>query len=64
MPIMFASIRPISALASSGCCSCWLIGGVNLVNLLLIRASARAKEFSIRRINGASRRQIVSQVAG
>ena len=39
-----------------------LIGAVNLVNLLLIRASGRAKEMAIRQSMGASRRHVVSQV--
>jgi len=39
-----------------------LIGAVNLVNLLLIRASARAKEMAIRQSMGAGRRHVVMQV--
>jgi predicted permease len=39
-----------------------LIGAVNLVNLLLIRASGRAKEMAIRQSMGAGRRHVVSQV--
>ena len=39
-----------------------LIGAVNLVNLLLIRASGRAKEMAIRQSMGASRRHVVNQV--
>ena len=39
-----------------------LIGAVNLVNLLLIRASGRAKEMAIRQSMGASRRHVVRQV--
>ena len=35
---------------------------MNLVNLLLIRASGRAKEIAIRRSMGASRRHVVKQV--
>ena len=38
-----------------------LIGAVNLVNLLLIRASDRAKEIAIRQSMGASRWHIVKQ---
>src|SRR6266545_2578251 len=40
----------------------FLIGAVNLVNLLLIRASGRAKEMAIRRSMGASRVHVVRQV--
>jgi len=39
-----------------------LIGAVNLVNLLLIRANGRAKEMAIRRSMGASRAPVVRQV--
>ncbi|HYT97077.1 MAG TPA: FtsX-like permease family protein [Casimicrobiaceae bacterium] len=39
-----------------------LIGAVNLVNLLLIRASDRAKEMAIRQSMGASRWHVVKQV--
>ena len=39
-----------------------LIGAVNLVNLLLIRASDRAKEMAIRQSMGASRGHVVRQV--
>jgi ABC-type antimicrobial peptide transport system permease subunit len=39
-----------------------LIGAVNLVNLLLIRASGRAKEMAIRKSMGASRWHVVNQV--
>ena len=39
-----------------------LIGAVNLVNLMLIRFSSRAKELAIRQSMGASRLQIAAQV--
>src|SRR5206468_7444901 len=39
-----------------------LIGAVNLINLLLIRASGRAKEMAIRQSMGASRGHVVRQV--
>ena len=39
-----------------------LIGAVNLINLLLIRASGRAKEMAIRQSMGASRLHVVRQV--
>jgi predicted permease len=56
------SIRPTLLLLQAGVFFLLLIGAVNLVNLLLIRASGRAKEMAIRRSMGASRRQVVSQV--
>ena len=39
-----------------------VMGVVNLVNLLLIRASGRMKDMAIRRSMGASRRHVVSHV--
>jgi predicted permease len=56
------SIRPTLLLLEAGALSLLLIGGVNLVNLLLIRASSRAKEFAIRQSMGASRRHVVFEV--
>ena len=56
------SIRPTLLLLQAGVFFLLLIGAVNLVNLLLIRASGRAKEMAIRQSMGASRRQIVAQV--
>lgn len=57
-----ASIRPTIVLMQAGVLSLLLIGGVNLVNLLLIRASGRAKELAIRQSLGASRGHVVRQV--
>jgi ABC-type antimicrobial peptide transport system permease subunit len=57
-----ASIRPTLLLMQAGVLLLLLIGGVNLVNLLLIRASGRTKELAIRQSLGASRRRVVSQV--
>ncbi len=56
------SIRPTLLLMQGGVFVLLLIGAVNLVNLLLIRASSRAKEMAIRQSMGASRRQVVKQV--
>src|SRR5213078_2292740 len=56
------SIRPTLLLMQAGVFFLLLIGAVNLVNLLLIRASGRAKEMAIRRSMGASRVHIVRQV--
>jgi len=56
------SIRPTLWLLQGGVFFLLLIGGVNLVNLLLIRASSRARELSIRQSLGAGRRQVIRQV--
>src|SRR5207247_2008243 len=50
------SVRPTLLLMQAGVVFLLLIGAVNLVNLLLIRASGRAKEMAIRQAMGASRR--------
>lgn len=54
--------RPILGLLGAGVLCLLAIGAVNLVNLLLIRASARAKEVAIRQSMGASRWHVVRQV--
>jgi predicted permease len=56
------SIRPTLLLMQAGVFFLLLIGAVNLVNLLLIRTSGRAKEMAIRRSMGASRAHVVRQV--
>ena len=56
------SIRPTLWLMQAGVFFLLLIGAVNLMNLLLIRASGRAKEMAIRQSMGASRRHVVKQV--
>ncbi len=57
-----ASVRPMVLLLQAGALFLLLMGGVNLVNLLLIRSSARVKELAIRQSMGASRRRVVAQV--
>ncbi len=56
------SIRPTLWLMQGGVFFLLLIGAVNLVNLLLIRASDRSKEMAIRQSMGASRWHVVRQV--
>src|SRR5207253_903095 len=56
------SIRPTLLLMQAGVFFLLLIGAVNLVNLLLIRACDRAKEMAIRQSMGASRWHVVKQV--
>jgi predicted permease len=55
-------IRPTLLLLQGGVVALFLIGGVNLVNLLLIRASGRAKEFAVRRALGAGRWHVARQL--
>ena len=57
-----AAIRPTLLLLQAGVLTLLLIGGVNLVNLLLIRASSRVKELAVRQALGASRRHVVSEI--
>lgn len=57
-----ATIRPTLLLLQAGVLALLLIGTVNLVNLLLIRASGRVKELAVRQALGASRRYVVSEV--
>src|SRR5882672_9656786 len=56
------AIRPTLLLLQAGAIALLLIGGVNLVNLLLIRASGRVKELAVRQALGASRGYVVSEV--
>jgi predicted permease len=56
------AIRPTLWLMQAGVFFLLLIGAVNLTNLLLIRASSRAKEMAIRQSMGASWRHVVQQV--
>jgi predicted permease len=54
-----AAIRPTLLLLQAGALLLLLIGCVNVANLFLIRATARARELSLRHVIGASRRHIV-----
>jgi predicted permease len=56
-----AAIRPTLLLLEAGVLVLLLIGAVNLVNLLLVRASGRLKELAVRQALGASRGYVVSE---
>ena len=53
-----AELRPILLLLQAGVLFLLLIGAVNLANLLLVRATGRTKEFSVRQALGASWAQL------
>ena len=57
-----AAIRPTLLLLQAGAIALLLIGAVNLINLLLVRASGRVKELAVRQALGASRGYVVSEV--
>ena len=57
-----ASVRPMLLIVQAGAMCLLLIGGVNLMNLLLIRATARSKELAIRQAIGGSHARIARQV--
>jgi predicted permease len=57
-----AAVRPMLLLLEAGALVLLLIGAVNLVNLLLIRASARVKELAVRQALGAGWKYLVSEV--
>ena len=57
-----AAVRPVLLLLEAGALVLFLIGAVNLVNLLLIRAGGRAKELAVRQALGAGWEYLVSEV--
>jgi predicted permease len=57
-----ARMRPVILLLQAGVLFLLLIGVVNLANLLLVRASGRAKELSVRQVLGAGRLRVAGQL--
>lgn len=54
-----AAVRPVLLLVQAGAVFLLLIGAANLVNLLLIRATARARESAVRQAIGAGQGRLV-----
>ncbi|HXT31156.1 MAG TPA: ABC transporter permease [Vicinamibacterales bacterium] len=57
-----AAVRPVLLFVQAGAVCLLLIGGVNLVNLLLIRATTRSRELVVRQAIGGSHARITRQV--
>ncbi len=57
-----ATVRPTLLLMQAGVLVLLVIGAVNLVNLLLMRASARSKELAVRKALGATGWHLASEV--
>jgi predicted permease len=57
-----ARVRPILLAMQAGALALLLIGVVNLLNLLLIRANSRVKEIAVRPALGAGRRHVLNEV--
>ncbi len=56
------NIKPTLVLLQVGVLALLLIGAVNLINLLLIRANGRAKEFAVRQALGAGRSHLAREI--
>jgi predicted permease len=57
-----AKMRPALLLLQAGVLLLLLIGMVNLANLIMVRATGRTKEMSVRQVLGASRGRIARQL--
>jgi predicted permease len=57
-----AKLRPVLLLLQTGVLGLLVIGTVNLANLFMVRATGRAKEYSVRQVLGAGRLQLVRTI--
>ena len=57
-----AAVKPAVLLLQTGAGFLFLIAIANVINLLLVRAVARSKEFAVRRAMGASRARVAAQI--
>ena len=56
------NVKDVLLLLQAGVLFLLVIGGVNLANLILIRANGRGKEFAVRQALGAGRRHLAREV--
>jgi predicted permease len=57
-----AALRPMLLLLQAGVFCLLLIGAVNLANLFMVRATARAREYALRQALGAGRMRLVRMI--
>lgn len=55
-------VRPVMALFVAAAGILFVVGCINVMNLLLVRGAARERELAVRRALGATRRQLLTQL--